>query len=185
LTNYGEREVPAPLRFGFATDFADIFEVRGHVRQRHGRILPPRLDAASVTLAYEGLDGVVRSCVVAFSQRPDRLSQDTAELTLVLSRRARLRLYLEVGTEPSPAPDCHRYRRAAVHAHRAMRQKRRRGASLDCPRGPFRMWVEKARADLALLTTDLPSGPYPFAGIPWFSTPFGRDGIVTALQMLW
>jgi len=185
LTNYGEREVPAPLRFGFATDFADIFEVRGHVRQRHGRILPPRLDATSVTLAYEGLDGVVRSCVVAFSQRPDRLSQDTAELTVVLSRRARLRLYLEVGTEPSPAPDCHRYRRAAVHAHRAMRQKRRRGASLDCPRGPFRMWVEKARADLALLTTDLPSGPYPFAGIPWFSTPFGRDGIVTALQMLW
>ena len=185
LTNYGEREVPAPLCFGFAADFADIFEVRGHARQTHGRILPPRLGAASVTLAYEGLDGVVRSCVVAFSQRPDSLSQDTAELTLVLSRRARLRLYLEVGTEPAPAPDGHRYRRAAARAHRAMRQKRRRGASLDCPRGPFRMWVEKARADLALLTTDLPSGPYPFAGIPWFSTPFGRDGIVTALQMLW
>ncbi len=53
LTNYGEREVPAPLRFGFATDFADIFEVRGHIRLNRGRMLSPRLDATAVTLGYE------------------------------------------------------------------------------------------------------------------------------------
>ena len=171
--------------FDFDADFADIFEVRGHARGARGRHLPPRLDAATVTLAYEGLDGVVRACIIAFSQPANRLAHDGADFTLALPPRARLRLYLEIGTEAAGAPDVRRFRHAAAQARMAMRRKRRRGAALHCPRGPFETWLQKSRADLALLTTDLPTGPYPYAGIPWFSTPFGRDGIVTALQLLW
>src|SRR5215475_14538664 len=59
ITNYALREIPLKLRIAFAADFADIFEVRGHVRSRHGRMLEPELRDAEVKLAYEGVDAVV------------------------------------------------------------------------------------------------------------------------------
>jgi glycogen debranching enzyme len=66
-----------------------------------------------------------------------------------------------------------------------MREKLRRGAHVRTSGPLFNAWLAKSRADLALLVSDLATGPYPYAGIPWFSTTFGRDALITAWQVLW
>jgi glycogen debranching enzyme len=185
LTNYGERTVTVPLRLDFAADYADIFEVRGLARRKRGATLAPRVGEQSVTLAYRGLDDIDRTTVVAFSERPRALSPGAAQFDIALERDQRFMLYVEIGTQAQDTPSRERFRAGAARARASMRRKRRRGARLSTAGRLFDAWLGKARADLALLETELPTGPYPFAGIPWFATPFGRDAIVTALQTLW
>lgn len=58
------------LSFQFSADFVDVFEVRGHPRERRGTMLPPDIERAAVRLAYRGLDDVERSTRLAFDPRP-------------------------------------------------------------------------------------------------------------------
>jgi glycogen debranching enzyme len=148
-------------------------------------VLPADMNGRSVTYAYDGLDGVRRTSIVSFSEPPGRLGPQRADFMFMLTPETHFDLYIEVGVEPAHPPSRERWRAAAARARIDMRKRRRRGARLHSSGRLFNDWLEKSRADLALLTTEFATGPYPYAGIPWFSTPFGRDAIITAWQVLW
>jgi len=186
MVNHGVEDILLPLTFEFDADFADIFQVRGTVRAQHGEIHPPVIDGRRVTFSYTGLDGVARTSCLAFSEPPARLSANRAEFMFSLPRGRSLDLFVECGLDAYEQPDEARWRWHAILARLAMRRRLRRGAIVEGGRNQgFNDWLRQSRADIALLVTDLPTGPYPYAGTPWFSTPFGRDGIITAWQMLW
>ena len=189
FTNYSRDPALAPLAFEYAADFHDMFEVRGTHREQRGRMYQPEVGGRRVVFRYDGLDGVSRSSAIVFSEQPARLTAGRAEFNLTLPPEGSVELYLEVGATgdeaggPDPCQD--RFRACAARARFAMRAKRRHGARIKTSGRLFNEWIEKSRSDLSLLITDLPTGPYPYAGIPWFSTEFGRDAIITAWQVLW
>ncbi|MGK8892172.1 amylo-alpha-1,6-glucosidase [Burkholderia gladioli] len=197
LTNYGTADAEVPLSISFAADFLDMFEVRGTPRERRGAVAAPEVEAGQVRLRYDGLDGVVRTVRIGFSPAPVRLATDRADYTLTIAAQACVSIYLTVearierdGEPAAPAQPLARagrpgLRRALVQVHRQMRERRRSIARVRTGNPLFNAWLDRSLADLGLLTTQLETGPYPYAGIPWFSTPFGRDAVITSLQMLW
>ena len=211
LTNYGTQDAVVPLSISFASDFSDMFEVRGLKREKRGTLMPPRVEDGEVRLEYIGLDKVARRVRIEFSPTPNKLFADRADFTVDLPPQACVSIYLTVAIEvealPGAAPGTRsagifqpahclanskeqRVGRAAVRAalvdsHIVMRERRRAAGRLRSSNPLFNAWINRSIADLGLLTTDLPTGPYPYAGIPWFSTPFGRDAIITSLQTLW
>ncbi|TIP14281.1 amylo-alpha-1,6-glucosidase [Mesorhizobium sp.] len=185
LSNYSQEHSTIRVSLHFAADFRDMFEVRGSTRPKRGMAHAAVTDTTSVLFRYDGLDGLARISAISFSQAPDHLMTDRADFLIAVTKRSSKVLYVEVGSEVAEAPNRDRFRAAAARARFGMRAKRRHGATTHSSGRVFNDWIERARADVALLTTELATGPYPYAGIPWFSTAFGRDGVISALQMLW
>jgi len=185
LTNFGLDEVMTPIAYDFDADFHDIFEVRGLARAKRGTRQPAQLTGRGVVNIYDGLDDVRRASVIAFSEPPWRLAPTRAEFMLSVAPGRRVDLFVEVGAAAESPPDEARFEAAIAAAKGEVQTLTRQGARVVASDGAFDAWLRQSRTDVAVLTTDLPTGPYPYAGIPWFSTPFGRDGIFCAWQMLW
>jgi glycogen debranching enzyme len=185
FSNYGEYDISLPVTLTFAADFQDMFEVRGERRPSRGRVLPPQISDKGVVLGYVGLDGTRRSMAIGFSPIPSQLTHDRAQFLVNLPRRGSSAIFIEIGSDHAPEPSGTAHRAATIHARLAMRRRRRRSSHITTSGRVFNDWIARSRADLAILTTDLSTGPYPYAGVPWFSTAFGRDAILTALQTMW
>ncbi|WP_414652762.1 glycogen debranching N-terminal domain-containing protein [Hansschlegelia sp.] len=188
IRNFGAEPIDLSIELGFAADFADLFEVRGAVRKRRGTLLAPVVGMDDVVLAYLGLDGVRRETRLRFAPRPSELSAAQALFRLTLAPGASESLFLEIGCEPSGARRTPLPRAYLTHmrdARRALRLSASRAASIATSNDIFNEAVRRSVSDLFMLMTDTAEGPYPYAGVPWFSTAFGRDAIITALQVLW
>ncbi|CAB4243434.1 Amylo-alpha-1,6-glucosidase [Methylacidimicrobium sp. AP8] len=185
LRNYGERKVGVRLAFAFDSDFADIFEVRGLHRQKRGVVVRHAIGTDRVILTYQGLDGKRRHTTLTFEPIPSTLELTKASFCLDLPPGHTDSVFLTVDCNPpgghSPLP----FFRGVRAARRELRAITRGGTTVETSNDIFNEVLCRSMADLHMLMTDTPEGRYPYAGIPWYSTTFGRDGLITALQMLW
>jgi glycogen debranching enzyme len=183
ITNHGLSPVRFALELGFEADFADVFEVRGVRRARRGRVLPARVDSQSVELSYEGLDDVVRTTHLIFSKRPAVLRESLARYDLELPRQATFEFVVAVSCDRRADPGA--FDEAFRQASAGLTAARKHWSTVATSNDQFNDWLSRSTVDLHMMITQTPEGPYPYAGVPWFSTVFGRDGVITALELLW
>ena len=184
--NYGLAHIATPFVLGFDADFADIFEVRGTLRPRRGQALPADVTRESVVLGYRGLDGVTRRTRIVIQPAPHALTATEASVDVVLAPRAEQSYLVTFACErDGRASRQVDFGAALGTASETLARRRSESCEIDTSNEQFNEWVGRSLSDLSMMTTDTPQGPYPYAGVPWFSTPFGRDGIITALSCLW
>jgi len=185
IKNHGDRPVTMQLAIGFGNDFADLFEVRGLTRAHRGTVQTRVLGADRVSMIYDGLDAERRVTAVLFEPPPTRLDDRSAAYTLTLAAKQTCAIFLSVEcSRPGQTKQLPLFK-AMVEARRALKAATARAATVETSNDVFNEVLCRATADLYMLMTDTSEGPYPYAGIPWYSTTFGRDGIITALEMLW
>lgn len=199
ILNYGLSAVDLRFSIEFESDFADIFEVRGMERLRRGRRHSPKVSENGLLLVYEGLDGTIRSTRIDFDPYPTRITglQAIYEVHLEPGVEETCRLAIscamqDVSTNPerpgakqAKARSAVGYEDAAGEVLEAFAHVRSQEPEIITSNERFNDWLNRSLADLHMMRTDTDHGPYPYAGVPWFSTPFGRDGIITALECLW
>ena len=187
IRNYADRAVQATLTIRFGADFADLFEARGQKRHRRGTIEPPRVGRDRVTLGYVGLDGKRRETLFQFDPPPTGLTSFEASYDLDLASNEWIPLFSTLSvTGMKPEREGRREGffvalRAKFRDHRVMFAP---VARIETSNNVFNETLRRSGSDLAMLVTETAQGAYPYAGIPWFSTAFGRDGIITAMLLV-
>jgi glycogen debranching enzyme len=185
IRNYGNDRVELRIALLFDSDFVDLFEVRGLRRDRRGTIERHIMAPASCSLDYTGLDGRLRKAVVRFEPEPTELVETAAIYSISLASKQSTTILATVGCGiPEPPKFL-----SAPRALRAIHRNRRAGSqdvsTVRSSNDHLNEVLCRSMSDLYMLMSHTPQGSYPYAGIPWYSTTFGRDGLITALQMLW
>ena len=211
VCNYSTQAVSFELSLSFDADFVDLFEVRGAKRAQRGKILrevredsefslelkgessQPRYQSSRIedlTLAYQGLDqSLVESHIQFVHRLPDELRGYTAiwRLNLASHETQKLGYRLQMFTDKkltarvSPPGTLVQAKAAESLEEQTWSQQVTRISSDD---PTFNQIIERAQQDIYLLRQTFGKNKALSAGVPWFSTLFGRDSIISASQTL-
>lgn len=203
ITNYTTESVSFEISISFDADFVDLFEVRGYVRKERGQLLrrlPIDGNGAigdglfnpdeELILAYRGLDNSLMESRIRFDYRkPDYFKGYTAVWQVQLDSHAteklgyRLQMFTN-GRPTSAVNPAATYAQASAAEFLEEQHWTHECTQIRSDKNTFNQIIERAEQDLYIMRQSVGKNKVISAGVPWFSTLFGRDSIITASQTL-
>lgn len=195
IRNKSRQRIDATLAYHVEAGFEDIFDIRSEKflatpvqdRVKRGRADPPEITARIYKQHYTWKDNKGENDAEwRFSQPPDEKSSGTLTFYVSANPGDRQEIYSSFGPAGADHTDENRdsYNRALRRARRESRKLSKYGPAIISSNDIFNRALDQSFHDLSMLISELETGPYPFAGLPWFCTPFGRDAGITALLTL-
>jgi len=197
ICNYSTNAVSFQLSLSFDADFVDLFEVRGFCRENRGKILRLVKDekvaeeeTGELILAYQGLDGAIMESRIQFNDcQPDFFQGNTAvwQLNLASHQTEKIGYRLQMFTNNRPTSRMNApVTLTQAKASELMEEQnwKQQITQISTNKATFNQVIDRAQQDVYLLRQSFEKGTALSAGVPWFSTLFGRDSIISASQLL-
>lgn len=186
FNNYGPVPCAVNVTLSFGSDFKDIFEIRGVER----KVEHPKHELIhehdKIIFDYKGLDEIHRRSEIAFSTDGYEIKRNMCIFHLDLFPQKTHLIQYSIFFN---ACDSELATVQYTEVKKAMEEERQTShrlfADIETSNEQFDHWLERSRADLLSLLSQTRYGKYPYAGVPWYNTAFGRDGIITAMETLW
>lgn len=182
LKNYDLNPLYFELNFYYSADFKDIFEIRGLQRERRGNYQEAILTENEIILGYKGLDNIFRKTHICFNPAPSSLNSNQSNFQLKMASQEEIVIYLTVCCEDQENLKKSNYN-SALQAK--IEANSHQIPNIYASNEQFNDWINRSTSDLQMMLSNTSHGNYPYAGVPWFSTAFGRDGLITAFECLW
>lgn len=189
VRNFHTVPVNVRLSLSLTSDFADIFEVRGMLREKRGRVHRPHVEDGEVTLSYTGTDRMLRITRILFSRRPDEIRAGRAGVEasfffLLDSGELEFIDLHVLPREEGEDTEALGFVEARTRLRGSYAEWMRGAARINTGNNVFDIAVQRGQRDLRSLQTRTRYGDIVVGGVPWYSAPFGRDALVTAYETL-
>ncbi len=189
IENFNEFKVVLDFSLEYRADFADIFTVRGATTGIDGKAMPPSYDQGTLTFVYSGKDDHRRETHISFDPAPSSVEGSICHFSIPLKAHEYRKISIVISAHDLAPSEC-------IKPEPASLSRRLKGVQAsyveteECcinvrtDNGIFNKAFMRSLADLRMLYMIKKEDVFYSAGVPWFDALFGRDSLISSMQVL-
>lgn len=186
MKNFCQETIRFKLEISVDADFRDIFEIRGVQRKKRGTLSKPFYEDGILNLSYKGLDGLKRSTKIKFVRTPDAVKGKFFTYNICLEPHSTDKIFITIKCMYNDSEKKVKgFRDTLLKVRKGINVKKKDCTDIYTSNEQFNETIKRSLSDINMMLTKNAYGFYPYGGIPWYCTPFGRDAIITSLECLW